>query len=197
MSTVEELLKKKLIDTPFFPVRAFRSDVLEQNDLKFRCYIIHLPLSTKLYELTMQGDNVFDEEIGGKITDLLSADIGKIKDETLIRFIDREEEDLDFIVIMFIQEYIRRCKHKFVPYEERCLDHCHELKRQHDSGSDVITRMFLENVDRFNVLIDIIGIVDEEDDLSFDMRYNNRPVDKAMLKRKIEMIMRPAIIIKP
>jgi len=183
MNIPEELLISSLIDTNHFPVRIYKSDILENDEFSYRIYIIDLPPIKKLYEVTTI-DN-FDMIIGKQIADILCADVGKAKIGTSKVNNMKEEEDLDYLMLLYVQEYSHSYKYIIIPYERWSLDYLNSLKNNECKKNNI----FIDNIDNFNVLLDMSGHI-ENDMFSFVMAYNeNNIVNKKYLRDFIRDIL--------
>lgn len=99
---MDYLLYKQQIMSAFsgnksFQVKTYKSDVLEEYGLKYRCYILILPNMEELLYIDFSGE--FEEAVNKQITD-----IGKIPNNIFgsLDVMNKDEEDLDYMLILYI-----------------------------------------------------------------------------------------------
>ena len=167
-----------------FPVKTYKSSIITIDDLKSRFYVVILPSVGELHYIDMVGK--FNDAINGQITNILRADTGDMLDNVLVlsELIDRENDDLDYFLILYVKEYLHSykisgsiCKEKHKGYFKKFND---PIK---------IIKLFRDNIPKFDNLLDITGHLNGRRLFFTLSRNENVTVDKLELTKIIDMLL--------
>jgi|APSaa5957512622_1039677.scaffolds.fasta_scaffold70962_2 hypothetical protein len=166
-----------------FPVKTYKSDMFNEDGLKYRCYIVMLPVMEELSYIDFVGE--FDNGVNRQISDILSTETGNITNNMIVlsEMMEKEDEDLDYLLIFYMKEYSHTYKQSILVCKEEHLKYCQKFN---DVG--IAVKIFYNNIDKFNEVLDITGHFHGRR-LTFSLTNNeNMKVDKDEVNKIISRL---------